>query len=91
VWPYAVENVNPGPYRNYKVQDLGFMTERGHGRHYMAWVEAYRARFHASELAQRLQEKLDAFGAAEQPLIDEYVGGNASCLFGTLHVAGDQS
>jgi poly(beta-D-mannuronate) lyase len=91
VWPYAMENINPGPYRNYKVQDLGFMTERGHGRHYMAWVEAYRARFPASELAKRLQEKLDAFGAAEQPLIDEYVGGNASCLFGTLHVAGNQS
>ncbi len=91
VWPYAMENVNPGPYRNYKVQDLGFMKERGHGRHYMAWVEAYRARFPTSELALRLQDRLDAFGAAEQPLIDEYIGGNASCLFGTSHVAGDQS
>jgi len=91
VWPYAMENVNPGPFRNYKVQDLGFMKERGHGRHYMAWVEAYRARFPNAELSRRLQDKLEAFGEAEQPLIDEYIGGNASCLFGTVHVAGNQS
>ena len=43
-----------GFYRNYKVQDLSFMTERGHGRHYMAWTEVYLARFPDSELAQRL-------------------------------------
>ena len=91
VWRYATENVNPGPHRNYKVQDLGFMKRRGHGRHYMAWVEAYRARFPTSELALRLQDRLDAFGAAEQPLIDDYIGGNASCLFGTAHVAEDRS
>jgi poly(beta-D-mannuronate) lyase len=91
VWPYALENINPGPYRNSKVQDLGFMKERGHGRHYMAWVEAYRARFPSSALALRLQDELDAFGAAERPLIDEYIGGNASCLFGLPQGIGDQS
>jgi poly(beta-D-mannuronate) lyase len=90
VWPYAMENENPGPWRNYKVQDLGFMTKRGHGRHYMAWAEAYMARFAGSELALRLRNELDAFGSAEQPLIDEYIGGNASCFFAASRVAGDQ-
>lgn len=90
VWRYAMENENPGPWRNYKVQDLGFMTKRGHGRHYMAWAEAYMARFAGSELALRLQAELDAFGSAEQPLIDEYIGGNASCFFAASHAAADQ-
>ncbi len=81
VWPYAMENQNPGPYRNYKVQDLGFMKERGHGRHYMAWAVAYMARFPDSELSARLRRKLDAFGPLEHPLIDEYFGGNVSCFF----------
>jgi poly(beta-D-mannuronate) lyase len=83
VWPYAMANVHPGPYRNYKVQDLDFMRLRGHGRHYMAWTEAYITRFPDSELALGLRRELDQFGSAEQPLIDEYSGGNASCFFGT--------
>jgi poly(beta-D-mannuronate) lyase len=81
VWPYAMENENPGTWRNYKVQDLGFMTLRGHGRHYMAWTEAYIARFPESGLALRLRRALDAFDSAERPLIDEYSGGNMSCFF----------
>ena len=81
VWPYAGENENSGSYRNYKVQDLGFMTERGHGRHYMAWTEAYLARFPDAGLAQRLRQELAEFGPAERPLIDEYSGGNMSCFF----------
>ena len=32
VLPYAQENENPGPFRNYLVQDLSFMVRRGHGR-----------------------------------------------------------
>ena len=81
VWPYARENDNSGSYRNYKVQDLGFMSERGHGRHYMAWTEAYLARFPDTELAERLRQRLAEFGPAEPPLIDEYSGGNMSCFF----------
>jgi poly(beta-D-mannuronate) lyase len=81
VWPYAQENDNSRSYRNYKVQDLGFMSERGHGRHYMAWTEAYLARFPDTELAERLRQSLDEFGPAEPPLIDDYSGGNMSCFF----------
>jgi poly(beta-D-mannuronate) lyase len=81
VWPYARENENPRSYRNYKVQDLGFMSERGHGRHYMAWAEAYLARFPDTELADRLRQRLAEFGPAEPPLIDDYSGGNMSCFF----------
>jgi poly(beta-D-mannuronate) lyase len=81
VWPYARENQNPRSYRNYKVQDLGFMSGRGHGRHYMAWTEAYLARFPDSELADRLRQALAEFGPAEPPLIDDYSGGNMSCFF----------
>jgi len=81
VWPYAQENDNPRAYRNYKVQDLGFMTSRGHGRHYMAWTEAYLARFPKTGLADRLRQALAEFGPAEPPLIDDYSGGNMSCFF----------
>jgi poly(beta-D-mannuronate) lyase len=90
VWPYAMANENPGTWRNYKVQDLGFMSLRGHGRHYMAWTEAYIARFPDSELARRLQRTLDTFDSAGQPLIDDYSGGNMSCFF-ALPDAVDQS
>ncbi len=81
VWSYAMENEKPGAWGNYKVQDLGFMTVRGHGRHYMAWTEPYIARFPDSELALRLRRTLDAFDPATTPLIDEYSGGNMSCFF----------
>ena len=81
VWPYARENDNSRSYRNYKVQDLGFMSERGHGRHYMAWTEAYLARFPEGELADRMRQRLAEFGPAEPPLIDDYSGGNMSCFF----------
>ena len=81
VLPYAQENRNPGPFDNYLVQDLGFLAQRGHGRHYMAWTEPYIARFPESELAARLRETLAEFGPAEPPLIDDYSGGNMSCFF----------
>ena len=80
VLPYAQENENPGPFRNYLVQDLGFMVRRGHGRHYMAWTEPYVARFPESATSRRLRRLLDEFGAT-RPLIDEFSGGNMSCLF----------
>jgi poly(beta-D-mannuronate) lyase len=91
IWPYAEANENSGFYDNYKVQDLGFMTERGHGRHYMAWTEVYLARFPQSGLAQRLRAKLEEFGSTERPLIDEYSGGNMSCFFAVPDAVADQS
>lgn len=80
VLDYARENTNPGPFRNYLVQDLGFMTQRGHGRHYMAWIEPYVARFPESATSRRLRQLLSEFGA-QRPLIDEFSGGNMSCFF----------
>jgi poly(beta-D-mannuronate) lyase len=80
VLPYARENWNPGPFDNYLVQDLGFMAQRGHGRHYMAWTEPYAARFPDSATSLRLGDLVAEFGA-ERPLIDEFSGGNMSCFF----------
>jgi poly(beta-D-mannuronate) lyase len=83
VLPYAQENTNPGPSRNYRVQDLEFLVQRGHGRHYMAWTEPYIARFPESVTGQRLRHLLGEHGI-ERPLIDEFSGGNMSCFFANL-------
>jgi poly(beta-D-mannuronate) lyase len=81
VWKYAEANVNPGPSRNWMVQDMGFLRRRGHGRHYMAWAEAYMRRFpdrpEAIELARVLRERDPNF----RPMVDEYSGGDTTCFF----------
>jgi len=81
VWPYAAENRTPGPYRNYLVQDLGFMRTRPHGRHYMAWAEIYWSRFPDHPQAGRLTAALRSFEDEFRPMIDEYAGGNTTCFF----------
>jgi poly(beta-D-mannuronate) lyase len=81
VWPYAQQNVNPGPLQNWMVQDLGFMKRRGHGRHYMAWAEIYMARFADREEAKRLAAALATFEPEFRPMIDEYSGGHTTCYF----------
>jgi len=80
VLPYARANVNPGPFRNHLVQDFGFLVQRGHGRHYMAWTEPFVGRFPESATARRLGDLLAGRGV-EGPLIDEFSGGNMSCFF----------
>lgn len=60
-------------------QDLGFLVPRGNGRHYMAWAELYRARFPERPESMRLLSRLPARGDRGWPLIDDYVGGNATC------------
>lgn len=77
VLPYAAENRDPGPSRDWIRQDLGFLKRRGHGRHYMAWAETYAARFPAHPNTARLARLL---GPLDRPLIDETTGGNATCL-----------
>lgn len=62
-------------------QYLGFLDRRGHDRHYMAWFEAYRARFPDSALTHRLEAQIEAYGTYEKPLLDEYAGGATTCLF----------
>lgn len=81
VLPYARANVNPGPSDDHRAQDLGFLVRRGHGRHYMAWAEPYRARFPDRAESRRLAALLAAHDPGFRPMIDEYAGGNTSCLF----------
>lgn len=79
---YAQENSNPGPSDDWQAQDLSFLVMRGHGRHYMAWVEPYRARFPGRAEAKELSALLAARDPRFQPAIDDYSGGNMSCFFG---------
>lgn len=81
VWGYAEENVRSGDFQNYKVQDLTFLRRRGHGRHYMAWTEAYRARFPERPEAIDLARQLHEFNDHLRPMIDEISGGNLTCYF----------
>lgn len=60
-------------------QDLGFLVPRGNGRHYMAWAELYRARFPGRDESRRLRALLPERGERGWPLLDDYVGGNATC------------
>jgi poly(beta-D-mannuronate) lyase len=62
-------------------QDLGFLARRGNGRHYMAWAEAYLARFPKSANAARLRALL---AAAPRPLVDDYSGGDVAALVGAV-------
>jgi poly(beta-D-mannuronate) lyase len=81
VWPYAGENPRPGDFHNYKVQDRTFLATRGHGRHYMAWLEAYRARFPERAEGQRLWHQVHQYDATPRPMVDDFSGGNMSCFF----------
>ena len=63
-------------------QYLGFLSRRGHDRHYMAWFEPYRARFPEAELTLRILAQIDSLGTFEEPMLDEYAGGPMSCFFG---------
>ncbi|MCB1972148.1 MAG: alginate lyase family protein [Geminicoccaceae bacterium] len=65
-------------------QDLGFLERRGHGRHYMAWFEAYAARFGDRSSARRLGQILIEHGHDGAPMIDDYFGSVTTCLFRPL-------
>jgi poly(beta-D-mannuronate) lyase len=81
VLPYARANEKPGEFANYLVQDRSFMRRRGHGRHYMAWFEAYRARFPESDATRLLTRLLGEFEGRSRPMVDDFSGGNMSCFF----------
>jgi poly(beta-D-mannuronate) lyase len=81
VWPYAVVNDRPGGQPDYRQQDLGFLVTRGHGRHYMAWAEIYLARFPGRPESRRLLALLNRAGPGFRPMIDEYSGGDTTCMF----------
>ncbi|HYZ62180.1 MAG TPA: alginate lyase family protein [Acetobacteraceae bacterium] len=77
---YAAANRSPEPGTTPDRQDLGFLVPRGNHRHYMAWAEYYLRRFpkhpNAAPLAALVRPSL----SAARPMIDEIVGGKASCL-----------
>ena len=81
VLPYARANQKPGKFANYQVQDRSFMRRRGHDRHYMAWVEAYRARFAERDATRLLTRMLGEFETQPRPMVDDFSGGNMSCFF----------
>ncbi len=68
------------PYTD-EAQYLGFLRRRGHDRHYMAWLEPYRARFPESALARRLTAQVESLGTHDPAMLDEYAGGPMSCFF----------
>ena len=81
VFRYAAENYRPGPESDYEKQDLTFLDRRGHGRHYMAWAERAVHFRPDSEPSRRLKALIAQEAAKERPLIDEFVGGAATCFW----------
>jgi poly(beta-D-mannuronate) lyase len=81
VWAYAEADVNSGTAAPWDEQDLSFLERRGHVRHYMAWAEIYIGRFPERREAHRLQAILAHHEPTQEPLVDDYSGGNTSCLF----------
>lgn len=79
--PYAAENYIPGPSEDYMVQDDGFLKRRPNKRHYMAFAEAYLSHGVESFNQQRLNKLMSHTALKERPLLDDYVGGNATCFF----------
>jgi poly(beta-D-mannuronate) lyase len=69
------------PYAGNAAQDLGFLSRRGHGRHYMAWAEIYLARFPERAESRRLLALLERSDPSFRPMVDDYSGGNATCFF----------
>jgi len=82
VMAYASENYIPGGEMDARRQDLGFMTKRNHERHYMAWTEPLMARERAGLATKRLKALFVRNIRLDRPLIDEFVGGNATCFWG---------
>jgi poly(beta-D-mannuronate) lyase len=82
IMAYASENHAPGNETDFRQQDMSFMAKRTHGRHYMAWVEPVVARERAGLASKRLKALFMRGPRSERPLIDEFVGGNATCFWG---------
>ncbi len=80
---YASENYIPGPSKNFLKQDMDFLATRGGRRHYMAFSHIYIHHFGLTETSSaRLNGLMQETGFNELPLIDDYVGSNATCIWG---------
>ncbi|HTJ56897.1 MAG TPA: alginate lyase family protein, partial [Devosiaceae bacterium] len=82
VYAYAAQNYIPGPQDDYRKTDFGFLEKRSNGRNYLASLQAVVAHPPAGLTGERLSDLFDRYAAAKGPLIDEFVGGNASCFWG---------
>lgn len=78
---YSAENYIPGPEQDFMKPDMGFLENRGNGRHYLAFLEALAVQQPSNFALRRSISLLDREAASERPLIDEFVGGNATCFW----------
>jgi poly(beta-D-mannuronate) lyase len=78
---YSAENHIPGPEKDFRQLELGFLETRGHGRHYMGWAEAAILSGHGLAF-DRLKDLFSRQIVARRPLIDEFIGGNSTCFWG---------
>lgn len=84
ILPDSSENYIPGPSDNFLSQDLEVLERRGGKRHYMAFSHLYLKHYGTEEFsASRLNALMKETGFKELPLIDDYIGGNATCFWGT--------
>ncbi len=74
-------NYIPGPSERYWEQDLGFLDRRGHDRHYLAFGEILRGQLPQGLTRRRFEGFMARHADDERPLIDEFVGGNATCFW----------
>jgi len=77
----ASENYIPGPSNDFLNQDMGTFERRGGKRHYMAFAHIYE-QGQNNLSSQRLSQFMNETGYKKRPLIDDYIGGNATCLWG---------
>ncbi|MFA7276769.1 MAG: alginate lyase family protein [Pseudobdellovibrionaceae bacterium] len=83
VTPDASQNYIPGPSDYFIQQDMGFLARRGGKRNYMSFAHLYIKHYGMQELsAARLSALMKETAFKEVPLIDDYIGGNATCFWG---------
>jgi len=82
VMAYASEGDILGGELDFRRQELGFLSKRGNGRHLMAWAEPVQARDRPGLATRRLKSLYARSLRLDRPLIDEAVGGNATCFWG---------
>ena len=76
-------NYIPGHNYNFLNQDFGTLERRGGKRHYMAFSHIYISHYGSDNFSsKRLETLMSETGFKELPLIDDYIGGNATCFWG---------
>ncbi len=84
ILPEAAQNYIPGPSEDFMNQDMDVLKRRGGRRHYMAFSHLYISHYGPTEFSSaRLNALMQETAFKELPLIDDYIGGNATCFWGT--------